>query len=66
MRVISWNVNGRQGSALPRQIAALLDRGPDVVALQEVRKESLRVWLDAPQHGGLVHSLDSSDLLGVG
>ena len=41
MRLISWNVNGRYGAALPKQIAGLLARSPDVVALQEVRAESV-------------------------
>ena len=31
MRLISWNVNGRCGPALPRQLAAVRERGADVV-----------------------------------
>ena len=64
MRLISWNVNGRYGPALTRQIAAVRDRRPDVVALQEVRAESLPAWRDGLKHAGLAHVRDSSDLLG--
>ena len=63
MRLISWNVNGRYGPALPRQIAALAERGADVVALQEVREESVRAWRDGLSRSGLTHVLDSSDLI---
>ena len=35
MRLISWNVNGRYGPALERQIAAVAERSPDLVALQK-------------------------------
>jgi exonuclease III len=65
MRLISWNVNGRYGSALDRQIAALLDRAPDLVALQEVRAESLHAWLSGLERAGLRHALDSSGLVQV-
>jgi endonuclease/exonuclease/phosphatase family metal-dependent hydrolase len=40
MKLISWNVNGRTGSACARQADALLSRGPDLVALQEVSATS--------------------------
>jgi exonuclease III len=66
MRLISWNVNGRYGPALNRQIAALLGRNPDVVALQEVRLESVRAWREGCERAELVHVLDSSDLLAQG
>ena len=65
MRLISWNVNGRSGPALPRQVAAVCERGADVVALQEIRAESLRVWREGLHHAGLEHVLDSSDLVAV-
>src|SRR4051812_28098862 len=63
MRLISWNVNGRYGAALPEQIAAVADRRPDLVALQEVRAESADAWTDGLQRVGLDHVIDSSDLL---
>ena len=63
MRVISWNVNGRNGRALGRQIAELVDESPDVVALQEVRGESAERWRDGLARGGLTHMLDSSGLI---
>ena len=34
MRLISWNVNGRYGPALAKQIAAVSEESPDLVALQ--------------------------------
>jgi hypothetical protein len=63
VRLISWNVNGRYGPALGRQIAAVLDQRPDVVALQEVRGESVRVWRDGLVGGGLAEILASSELI---
>ena len=65
MRLISWNVNGRYGAALPKQIARLLARSPDLVALQEVRLESVCAWLDGLERAGLAHAIESSDLLGA-
>ena len=65
MRVISWNVNGRYGPALAKQIAAVCERPPDVVALQEVRHESRRAWLEGLERAGHTHTIDSSDLLGL-
>ena len=65
MRLISWNVNGRYGPALPRQLAAVRERGADVVALQEIRAQSLGVWREGSKHAGLEHVLDSSDLVAV-
>jgi exonuclease III len=60
MRLITWNVNGRYGASLPRQIAAVTDRGPDVVALQEVRLESVAAWRRGLAAAGLAHVRDSS------
>jgi exonuclease III len=62
MRVISWNSNGRYGSALERQIAAVCDREPDLVALQEVRAESVGEWRESLERAGLSNMIDSSDL----
>jgi exonuclease III len=63
VRLISWNVNGRYGPALSRQLAAVCARGADVVALQEIRARSLSVWREGLERVGLQHVLDSSDLL---
>lgn len=65
MRLISWNVNGRYGAALPRQIAAVRERGADVVVLQEIRVESLGVWREGLEDAGLEHVLASADLMAV-
>jgi exonuclease III len=53
MRLISWNVNGRYGPALGEQIAVISERGPDLVALQEVRAESLPRWREGLARAGL-------------
>jgi hypothetical protein len=34
VRLVSWNVNGGDGRAVPRQVAAMHERGADVVPLQ--------------------------------
>jgi exonuclease III len=47
MRLISWNVNGRVDDALRRQTAAVLERDPEVIALQELTLESHAQWCDA-------------------
>jgi exonuclease III len=65
VRLVSWNVNGRYGPALPRQLSAVRERGADVMALQEIRAKSLGVWRDGLKHAGLEHMLDSSDLLAL-
>lgn len=44
MKVVSWNVAGRVGSA-PKQLERVLGRSPDVIALQEVRPgKALQIW----------------------
>ena len=65
MRLTSWSVNGRYGSVLPRQIAAVRERCADMVALQEIRAESLSVWREGLKEAGLDHVPDSSDLVAV-
>ena len=65
MRLISWNVNGRYGPALLRQLAAVRERGADVVALQEIRTKSVCVWREGLKQAGLEHVIDSSDLLAL-
>jgi exonuclease III len=44
VRVLSWNVNGRVGAALTKQLDAVLSQEPDVVALQEVTVGSYPGW----------------------
>jgi endonuclease/exonuclease/phosphatase family metal-dependent hydrolase len=46
MRLVTWNVAGRVG-AQPRQAAALAAIEADVVALQEVTRRTLPMWVDA-------------------
>ncbi|MEO6923013.1 MAG: endonuclease/exonuclease/phosphatase family protein [Bryocella sp.] len=61
MRLISWNLNGRRSKA-NAQVAALLEREPDVVAFQEVIRSSLPLLRHALVDGGLVHVADSFSL----
>ena len=61
MRLISWNLNGRRAKAHD-QVAALLAREPDVVALQEVTRSTLPLLQAALIHGGLLHVADSFSL----
>lgn len=58
MRLISWNLNGRRAKA-QAQVAALVAREPDVVALQEVTRSTLPLLRAALIHNGLVHVADS-------
>lgn len=45
VKMMSWNVNGRVRQAQGRQLAAILDREPDLVALQEVTPGSYDAWV---------------------
>jgi exodeoxyribonuclease III len=61
LRLISWNVNGRI-ERLRDQVAALRERQPDIVALQEARSTTVP-GLKAELHRiGLEHSVDSFSL----
>lgn len=55
MRAVSWNV-ARRVSRLPQQAAALAQREPDLVALQEVTERTLPIWRAALDRIGLPHS----------
>src|SRR4051794_36947107 len=44
MKVLSCNVNGRVRAALDRQMTRVLERKPDIVALQEVTMGSYAGW----------------------
>lgn len=58
MRVFSWNTGGRVGRA-NQQLAAIRERRPDVVCLQEVRRSTVDVLKEGLSAGGLIHALDS-------
>jgi exonuclease III len=63
VRLITWNVN-RRIEQLAAQAAALAERAPDVIALQEVTARSWPLWRAALQTIGLPHaacSLESAD-----
>ena len=58
LKLMSWNVWGRTGTAADRQLAEVLRCEPDVLALQEVVKGSLEVWLEGlrPEGYSVIHS----------
>src|SRR4051812_10096087 len=63
MRLIMWNV-ARRVEALPAQAAAVGERDPDVLALQEVTARTLPLWKVACGELGLGHvacTLDRAD-----
>jgi exonuclease III len=60
VRLITWNVN-RRVTQLAEQAAALAQREPDVVALQEVTARSWPLWRAALTTIGLPHALCSLD-----
>ena len=61
MKLISWNTASRTGSA-ELQVAALLDRCPDIVALQEVTRASLPLLKRSLDAGGLSHVVSAVPL----
>lgn len=52
LKLLSWNVNGRTGEGQVEQLAAVLDREPDIVALQEVTSRSHPLWLEGLLEAG--------------
>jgi exonuclease III len=60
MKLVSWNVNGRVRTAA-KQAAEILDRHPDVVALQEVTAATRALLRHALTDGGLKSVVDSFD-----
>jgi exonuclease III len=60
MRLISWNV-ARRVTRLAEQAAALAERAPELIALQEVTPRSLPVWRTACEQIGLPHVISSLD-----
>jgi exonuclease III len=57
MRLLTWNLNGRR--QVDRQVAAIMRRSPDVVALQELTASSATGWRAALPDAGLPHLIDS-------
>ena len=66
IKLISWNVNGRTGSALERQADALRDEGPHLVCLQEITAGSEPDWRDRLDASALPHIFCSTGLIGPG
>lgn len=64
MKVVSWNVNGRVRQAQSRQLAAVLERDPDVVALQEVTLGNHEPWCEGLSAAGF-SVLSTVDLIGL-
>src|ERR687897_316484 len=63
MRIVTWNV-ARRRSRLGEQAAALANREPDLVALQEVSDRTLPLWRAALETIGMAHvraSLEGAD-----
>lgn len=54
IRLVTWNV-ARRTSRLLDQATAVADRGPDIVALQEVTRQTLPLWRHAFELMGLAH-----------
>lgn len=50
-RILSWNVAYRY-ERLPEQLAAVLERSPDLVALQEVTAQTAPRWRDGLEAAG--------------
>jgi endonuclease/exonuclease/phosphatase family metal-dependent hydrolase len=62
MRLISWNVHGRVDD-VPEQLKAIASQEPDLVALQEMTRESLHTWKVGLTGLGLPVQEDTSLLL---
>lgn len=60
LRLITWNV-ARRRSGLVKQATALAMRQPDIVALQEVTRQTVAVWCRAFSLMGLDHVRSSLD-----
>jgi exonuclease III len=58
MRLISWNVSRAGSERLTCQIAALAERAPDIVALQEVRINRVPEYRRALERAGFPYVLD--------
>jgi exonuclease III len=60
LKLISWNTNRRRHAARD-QVAVLLQRHPDFVALQEVTAKSKAILAEGLRKGGLEHVAFSMD-----
>jgi len=58
MRLISWNVSRAGQARIPHQVAALAERAPDIVALQEVRVNRVSEYRCALNAAGFAHVVD--------
>jgi len=58
MRLISWNVARAGQARIPYQVAALADRAPDIVALQEVRINRAPEYRCALERAGFAPVID--------
>src|SRR5204863_346906 len=70
MRLVSWNVaasrDGRKTARLGCQVDAIAGERPDVVALQEVTRDSDPQWGAALAERGLPHVVSTTHLLTPG
>jgi exonuclease III len=58
MRLISWNVSRAGPERIACQVAALAERGADIVALQEVRVNRVPDYRHALERAGFTHIAD--------
>ncbi|MHB8645289.1 MAG: endonuclease/exonuclease/phosphatase family protein [Thermomicrobiales bacterium] len=58
MRLISWNVSRAGPERIACQVAALAERGPEIVALQEVRINRVPEYRRALHASGFAHVVD--------
>ena len=65
LRLITWNV-ARRRSRVVQQATVVAERRPDVVALQEVTRQTLSLWRRAFELMGLEHVRSSLDAATVG
>jgi endonuclease/exonuclease/phosphatase family metal-dependent hydrolase len=70
MRLVSWNVAGHcnepKAPRLTRQADAIASERPDIVALQEVTRQSDPQWREALSQRGLSHIASTTHLLTPG
>jgi endonuclease/exonuclease/phosphatase family metal-dependent hydrolase len=60
VRIVTWNV-ARRSTRLSEQAAALAGRAPDVVALQEITRQTLPLWRAALETIGIADLRSSLD-----
>lgn len=63
MKLISWNIRAGGGDRRTRQLEALKERGPDIVALQEITPDAAAIYRNGLADLGLMYVADSFDLL---